>query len=579
MVENQSRFDTLVGARQVYRVMQPGEEMMMRTILLSLSTLLTLNVYAAKPNSAMVKMPVKPLGNADAPVGGTFQREFSSEPETLNPISSSDFYGALLFRHTHDGLLFYNWDTGEYEPGLAESYELSKDNLVYTFHLRQDAKFHDGTPVTAEDVKFTFDVIKNPEYKAQHKLPYYENLDSIEVVDPQTVKFKFKSFYFKNLIVIADVGYTPIVPKHAYEDPKKKMNKEVIGSGAYKLETYDRGKSILLTRNNDWWGFKVPALKGMNKFEKILIRFIKEENLQLEMMKKGQLDFIEMQPEAYVQKTNEAPWGTDIIKEKVENLEPKSYNYVGWNMKNPMFKDRNVRVALAHLMNRDLMNEKFRFKMSFLETGPWYYSSPASDKSVKPVQFNPTKAKELLKKAGWDDKDKNGTLEKTVDGQQKEFRFELLLPTRDYEKYFTIYKEDLKKAGIEMNIKILEWNALVKALDEQKFDAVTLAWAGGDVEPDPKQIWHSESARAGGSNFISYSNPEVDKLIDEARVMPNKEKRMAIWKKVYRLIADDAPYVFMFSPRYALYGHSKKVQMSKPTLGYGIGYQYWWMGK
>lgn len=550
---------------------------MIQPVLLFLSALLTLNVYAAKNNN--VKMSVKQVGKADAPIGGTFQRSFSSEPETLNPISSTDFYAQQLQRLTHDALLFYNWDNNEFEPGLAESYEVSKDNLIYTFKLRADAKFHDGKPVTAEDVKFTFDAIKKPEFKAQHKLPYYENLESVEVVDPLTVRFKFKSYYFMNLTVIVSSGYTVIVPKHAYEDVKKKMNKEVIGSGAYKLETYDRGKSILLVRNPDWWGFKDPKKIGIFNFEKILIRFIKEDNLQLEMAKKGQLDYIELTPEAYVQKTNEAPWGTDIIKHKVENLEPKSYNYLGWNLKNPMFKDRNTRVALAHLMNRELMNEKFRFNMSYLETGPWYYASPTTDKSVKPITFNPTKAKELLKKAGWDDKDKNGVLEKTIDGQNKEFKFELLLPTRDYEKYFTIYKEDLKKAGIDMSIKILEWNALVKALDEQKFEAVTLAWAGGDPESDPKQIWHSESSRAGGSNFISYSNPEVDKLIDEARTTPNREKRYAMWKKVYRLIADDAPYVFMFSNRYATYGNNKKVQMLKPTIGYGIGHQYWWFAK
>lgn len=551
---------------------------MKQPVLLILGALLALstNVFAAKPGNT-VKMPVKPLGKADASVGGTFQIDFTSEPETLNPISSTDFYGTLLQRLTHDGLLFYNFDTNEFEPGLAESYEVSKDNLVYTFHLRDDAKFHDGTPVTAEDIKFNFDAIRNPEYKAQHKLPYYENLDSVEVVDAKTVKLKFKSFYFKNLTVIADVGYTPIVPKHAYGDPKKKMNKEVLGSGAYKLEAYDRGKSITLVRNKDWWGFKVASLKGMHNFEKIMIRFIKEENLQLEMAKKGQIDFLEMGPEAFVQKTNEAPWGTEIIKQKVENVEPKSYNFVGWNMKNPMFKDRNVRVALAHLMNRELMNEKFRFNMSYLATGPWYFTSPTADKSVKPIPFNPTKAKELLKKAGWDDKDKNGVLEKTIDGQQKEFKFELLLPTRDYEKYFTLYKEDLKKAGIDMSIKILEWNALVKALDEQKFEAVTLAWSGDDPESDPKQLWHSESSKAGGSNFISYNNPEVDKLIDQARLSPNKEKRYAMWKKVYRMIADDAPYAFMFSGRYALYGVNKKIQMLKPTYNYRIGYQYWWM--
>lgn len=548
--------------------------MLQRGILI-LTAVFAMNASAQKA----VKMSAKPLGNPEAPTGGTFQRNFNAEPETLNPISSTDIYATYLQRLTHDGLLFYNIETDSFEPGLAESYEVSRDNLIYTFKLREDAKFHDGKPVTAEDIKFNIDAVKNPEFKAQHKMPYYENVDVVDVVDPRTVRIKFKSYYFKNLLVVSDVGYTAIVPKHAYGDPKKRMNKEIIGTGAYKLETYDRGKSILLTRNPDWWGYKVPSLKGIYKFDKILIRFIKEDNLQLEMMKKNQLDYLELTPEGYVQKTNEAPWGTELIKNKVENLEPKSYNFVGWNLRNPMFKDRNTRVALAHLMNRPLMNEKFRFNMGYLETGPWYYASPMTDKSVKPIDFNVAKAKELLKKAGWDDKDKNGLLEKTIDGQQKEFKFELLLPTRDYEKYFTIYKEDLKKAGIDMSIKILEWNALVKALDEQKFEAVTLAWAGGEPESDPKQIWHSESAKAGGSNFVGYSNPEVDKLIDQARVNPDKAKRMVMWRKIYRLIADDAPYVFMFSSRYALYANNKKIQKVQPTYSYRVGIEYWWMGK
>ncbi|NJL24979.1 MAG: hypothetical protein HC902_07270 [Calothrix sp. SM1_5_4] len=130
-------------------------------------------------------------------------------------------------------------------------------------------------------------------------------------------------------------------------------------------------------------------------------------------------------------------------------------------------------------MNRKLLIEKFMFDKAVEGRGPVYYKSPFMPESVKPIEFSPEKAKALLKKAGWDDKDKNGVLEKTIDGQNREFRFSLLLPNRDSEKYFTLYKEDLKKAGIDMEIKLIEWNTFSKLLDEQKFDAVTLAWAGG----------------------------------------------------------------------------------------------------
>ena len=132
-------------------------------------------------------------------------------------------------------------------------------------------------------------------------------------------------------------------------------------------------------------------------------------------------------------------------------------------------------------------------------------------------------------------------------------------------------------AGISMDLKLVEWNTFVKTLDEKKFDAVELGWGGGSLEQDPKQIWASSSARAGGSNFISYMNPKVDKLIDEARVEMNAGKRHRMWTKIDRLIAEDAPYSFMFNEKFALYAHTKRVKMVKATYKYGIGTDYWWI--
>ncbi len=537
--------------------------------------------FAAQISSASVPKATeyKTIGNPDAPKGGTLYRSFRSEPERLNPINSTDLYAQWIHSYTMSGLMEMNLDTYEWEPGLAERFEVSKDGMSYTFFLNKNAKFHDGKPVTAEDVKFSFDSVKDPAFEAATRVPYYENFKSIEVIDPHTVKINLVKKYFGNFNVMVSVGYTAIVPKHFYGDAKKKNNKNLMGSGPYKLEKYDQGKSIVLARNEDWYGAAYSHSKGKYNFDKIFIRFVKEENLQIEMLKKGQIDFAELTPEAYKLKTKDAPFGTSVLKKEVQNKEPKGISFVGWNLKNPLFKDRDVRVALAHLMNRQLINEKFKFNMDALATGPWYIQSPIADPSVKPLAFDIAKAKELLKKAGWSDSNKDGILDKKIEGKQSDFKFTLLLSNRDVEKYFTIYKEDLKKAGIEMNIRLMEWNSFVKALDDQTFEAVTLAWGGGSVESDPKQIWHSESARSGGSNFISYNNPKVDKLIDQAREEMDTPKRRKMFQQVYRMIAEDAPYLFMFVPKTALYAHTAKVGMSKPTMGYYIGHQYWWMTK
>jgi peptide/nickel transport system substrate-binding protein/microcin C transport system substrate-binding protein len=321
-------------------------------------------------------------------------------------------------------------------------------------------------------------------------------------------------------------------------------------------------------------------MKSIAKFKSIQFRFIKEENLQIEMVKKGDIDFMwPIQVENFEQKAVGEPFGTKVRKVQAENKKPKRYGFIAWNQKNPIFKDRDTRMALSHLFNRKMLIEKFQYGKAVEGRAPVYYKSPFLPADVKPIDFDTEKAKASLKKAGWTDNDKNGVLEKTIDGVTKEFRFALLLPNRDVEKYFTMYKEDLKRAGIEMEIKLIEWNTFAKLLDEQKFDAVTLAWAGGSPEDDLKQIWHSDSARIGGSNFISYSNKDVDKYIDQARTEMSKDKRKQLWQKAIRLIAQDAPYTYLFNLKYDLFLLNNRIGYDKPSYTYDFSLPYWYVVK
>ncbi|MBX3020776.1 MAG: peptide ABC transporter substrate-binding protein [Bdellovibrionales bacterium] len=546
---------------------------MIRSVLIT-----SIIAMATTAAAAVAPMKVTPLGKADAKVGGTLNRNLSGEPENFNPISANDGYSRDVYENVVQGLLRVNADTYKFEPELAESYEVSKDFLTFTFKLNKNAKWADGKPVTSEDVKFSVEAIRDPAFQASHRVPYFEDVVSIETPDPHTVIFKMKKKYFKNLEVIGSAGFNPILPKHIYGDPKKKFEgAPIFGSGPYKVEVYNRGKNIQLVRNPDFWAKDMPSFNATGKFERLNFRFIKEENLQLEMAKKGQIDYVEpVRAESFEKKAVGEPFGTTVKKMQVENKRPKNYGFVAWNFKNPIFADRDTRMALSHLFNRDVLIEKFMFNKVVKGIGPVYYKSDFMPKDLKPVEFSTEKAKALLAKAGWTDKDKNGILEKTINGQPREFRFTLLLPNRDVEKYFTMYKEDLKKAGIDMEIKLIEWNTFTKLLEEQKFDAVTLSWGGGSPEDDLKQIWHSESARMGGSNFISYSNKEVDKAIDSARGEMNEAKRAKLWQKAVRLIAEDAPYTFLFNNKYDLFLLNSKVGYDKPTYNYGFSYEYWY---
>jgi peptide/nickel transport system substrate-binding protein/microcin C transport system substrate-binding protein len=543
------------------------------------SLLIILMLVFSMPILAKGGKTVETIGSREASRGGTLNLNLESEPETINPITFADGYAGQIEQWVMESLLMYNPRTGNLVPALAERYEVSKDGLTFTFHLRKNIQFSDGQPITSVDVRFSFECYADPKYKAPHRRIYVEDVARIETPDAQTVKIVMKRKYFKNLEVLG--GVLKILPKHIYEDPTKPLSKTMIGSGPYKIGTYDHGKSLELVRNDRWWGFKTPTSETANqgKFDRIAYRFVNDENLRFEMLKKGQIDMLDrIEPDTFVQKATGEPFDSKIIKHKEENQDPnyKLFNFIAWNFRNPLFKDRNVRVALAELMNRPLMNEKFRFNLSDLAAGPSWHNERVIDPKVKPLPFDPQHASELLKKAGWEDKEKKGVLQKEIDGKKVEFRFTLVYAKKELEKYFTLYKEDLKNAGIDLQIQFVEWHEFVKLLNEQKFDSVALAWSLGSLEPDLKQLFHSESMAAGGSNFGGYSNPEVDKLLDKVRIEMDYKKRKPIWQKIYRLIAEDAPYAFMFSTKYDLYLAWNTIAMTKGTLKYDRGVRWWW---
>lgn len=533
-----------------------------------LTTFLIIGIHAGSLAWAAPKAP----GNLEAPTGGTFRINISQEPATLNPFTATDAYSREVFSYVFDSLMVRDIETLEWVPALAEKMEEAKDGKSITFKLRKDAVFADGTPVTAEDVKFSFDAIMDPAYKATVLRMFYENISGVDIIDPHTVRFNIKTKYFLNTSSAA--GLT-ILPKNFYGDPKKKFNKVIAGSGPYKLEKYDQGKSITLVKNDKWWGFKEPYYKGHYKFDRINLKFIQDDNASLETFKRGDLDMISLSSEQYMQKTSGAPWGTKVFKEQAKNSTPKRTNFMGLNFKNDLFKDRDVRLALTYLYDRETLAKKFYFGLAAPAPGPWYFQSPTANPNTKAVPFDVKKARELLAKAGWVDTDKDGVLNKIIDGKKRDFKFTVLLPNKDAEKYFTFYKEELKKSGIIMNISLIEWNAFTKKVYDQDFEAVAMAW-GGVIEGDPKQIWHSDSSKPGGSNFISYKNPKVDALIDKAREELNEKKRRAMMQEIYDLVAKDVPYVFMVNPIYDLYGYSNKVGRPQPTFKYSIGTAMWW---
>ena len=496
------------------------------------------------------------------------------EPTTLNPLSSVDGYTPAVHSYIFEGLLDRDMDTYAWKPSLATEWKISNDKRSFDFKLREGVKFHDGTEFTAEDVKFSFDVIFTDDYKAVQARSYYEAIKEVQIIDKYNVRFILKDDYFQNFEYCA--GLT-ILPKHFYTNPenKKDFGKKLSGTGAYMFTKYDKGQKIILVKNPNWWGNTAETEKGSHTIPKVVLRFSSEENVSLELLKKGDIDFLGLRPDGFVKKTAGKIWEEKIVKVKTENKTPKGYNFIAFNFKHPILKELQVRKALTMLFNRPLMLDKFEYNLSDPATGPIYVQSDYANHEVKPVAYDPQAALKILNDAGWKDSDKNGILDKLIGGKKTDLSFTIMEPTQEMMKYLTVFKEDASKAGVDINIKNVEWNSFVKLIEERNFDAVRLAWGAGGVDADLKQVWHSSSISGTGSNFIGYSNKEVDRLIDQYRKIYEKEGRIPLLRKAHAIIASEYPYIFFFNMKYTLYATTKRVVRPKDTFQYGLGQQYW----
>jgi len=522
------------------------------------------------------------LGSPNAKKGGTFLYNLGAIPTTLHPLTGTDAYNQTVQDYTLDSLGVRNPDTYEWVPALASSWEVSKDGKTFEFTIREGVKWHDGKPLVAEDVKFSYDAIVHPQnkYGTAHLKPYYEDIEKVEVTAPNKVKFFAKQPNYNNFNVAIGLA---ILPKHIYENPtkeqEKKLNKTIIGSGPYKFVSLDRNKGLTFKRNPDWWGNNIEFFKHYHNFDQIIMKAVKDETIEVTMLEKNELDFIGMNAEVFHKKTNGPKFGKSVHKIKYKSQAARGYGFLGFNLKEPLFAEKKVRMAMAHLMNREFMNEKFLFGESELATGPWYKQSEYANPDVKPITFDPKKATELLADEGWRDTDGDQILDKTIKGEKVKFSFTILEPLPDFVKYLTVFKEDAKKVGVEVNIKVVEWNTFLKLLDERKFQAMRLAWGPGAIDIEPKQIWHSSSYANQGSNFIGYENSKVDKLIDKARSEFDKPKRVKILREVYKIIADDVPYIFFFNSPFSYYGHTSRLKRPKDNYNYTVGLGYWWLDK
>ncbi|MHC4075363.1 MAG: peptide-binding protein [Planctomycetota bacterium] len=459
-----------------------------------------------------------------------------AEPATLNPITSKDLYASWVTGGSiFESLLEYDLDKVELKPLLAEWYEVSADGLEITFHLRDDIHFSDGVSVTVDDVLFTYETIMNPGVDAANLASYYQNIKRVIKINVLTVKFIMAEPYFKS---VAMIGGMPIIPKHIYKfsDPEEFNGQRftLVGTGPYLFEKWDVGREVVLTRNESYWGPK-PKLK------KIIFPVITNSLAAIQALRSGDVDYMRPDPEQFADLSKDEDFGKNFRSLMYWNP-GAGYRFIGWNVDTPFFKDKRVRLAMTHIINRQEFLTHIVKGFGKLITGPFYVFGPQNDPNIKPWPYDPEKAKQLLDEAGWVDTDGDGIRDK--DGIPFRFNFMYVSKFPLHEQLAKLLRDEAAKVGISVVPDPYEWSVFNERLNNREFESVTLGWTGS-IQEDPYQIWHSSQIAGRGSNHIGFSNPEVDAIIEEARRTFDDAERIKLYRRFHRILHEEQPYTFL----------------------------------
>ena len=451
-----------------------------------------------------------------------------AEPKSLDPDTVTAVNDFRILFNVYDGLVRYKSGTLEVEPALAESWEISEDGTVYTFTLREGVNFHDGSPLNAEAVKFNFDRMldENHPYYDTGPFPlsfFFSAVENVEAVDDRTVRFTLNAPYAPFL---SNLAYTPglIVSQAAVEERGADFGRNPSGTGPFKFVEWRSNEAVVVERNPDYWD-------GAPELEAVVYRPITDANTRTAEMLAGGIDvMVEVPPVAL----SEFQGGGFNI---VEQAGPHVW-FLILNAKEGPFADKRVRQAVNYAVNKSALVEEVLEGTAEVAAGP---TPPAfawaHNEELEPYPYDPDKARELIAEAG-------------VEGAELTFYVtEGGSGMLDPVAMGTAIQADLEAVGFDVSIETYEWNTFLGEVNpglEGKADMAEMAWMTNDPDTLPflalrTAAWPEE----GGFNSGYYSNPEVDRLLEAARVSTDQEERARLYKEMQTIVQEDAPWLFV----------------------------------
>ena len=463
--------------------------------------------------------------------GGTFNMAVISSPLSYPLLQRSNLSDVLYQKLLFDGLVRYSLDDLSPAPSLAESWEVSEDGSIYTFNLREGVTWHDGEPFTADDVKFTLDLVLNPNIPSSASTYYRSVVEEVVVVDDYTVEFRL-SGPVPDLLI--QLGYNffmlpeHILSQYSVEElvSAEEFSANPVGTGAFRHGENLPGQFAQVERNENYWD-GAPYVEG------VVLRVVPDGNTQVAQLLSGVLDFAAI-TEPQVAGLESSP------NVNVRFVPQVNYHYFALNLDNPLFQDVRVRQAMMYALDRQLIIDNALLGRG---TPALHAISPilsAHTEDVTTYPYDPERARELLDEAGWE-VGPDGV--RVKDGQR--FTFELLVDrgnvTREQEAL--IAQDNWRAVGLDPRYQFGEFATVVSRYREGDYTSRITYWITPPTE-DIYNYWHTE----GSSNYTNYSNPELDALLEQGRVTADPAERQAIYDQVQEILAEDVPALWLVYP-------------------------------
>jgi microcin C transport system substrate-binding protein len=506
-----------------------------------------------------------PYVNPDAPKGGEIVLGANGSYDSLNPFILRGKAATESLR-IYDTLLRESADEASTGYGhLAASLDIAADHLSVAYELRPEAKFHDGVPITADDVAWTFNTLREsgrPNYRQ-----YYADVDRITVENPHRVVFHFKTAENRELPLI--VGEMPILPKHwwAGRDFTKPLTEAPLGSGPYRIDRFDLGRNTVLTRVPDYWGRDLPTAKGLNNFGTIRTEYYRDATVALEAFKSGQIE--------YRNENISKNWATAydfpavqkglVVKESFRHHLPTGMQTFAMNTRRPVFAERRVREAIAQVFDFEWTNKNLFYGL-YTRTDSYFSNSDLASRGLpegdelallsqyrdklppelftQPFKLPVTdgsgnnreglrRALDLLRNSGWEIKDR-----KLVNKDGQQMSFEILSSDPTIERVATPYVQWLSRLGIDARVRTVDPAQYQHLLDDFDFD-MTMAVIPESDYPGNEQrdFWTCAAAKMqGSSNMMGICDPVIDALVDKVIGSMDKTHLIASTRALDRVL-------------------------------------------